>query len=100
MNKKEALSKKTKLFKKRVGKNIKFLRMNYNKSSQEFADDFGISRTLLYRIENGQSTFISLKFLHNLGENLVDLDRVFREDIEETIKKRNTRSKGKEWQKL
>lgn len=90
------------LFKERFGRNIRMIRQNSGITGEEFAKKLGISRSHLHRLEYAKAYGIVFTAMYNLGKEGVDLDRLFREDIEATITARNredyyTRGEDKQW---
>lgn len=92
-------------FKQRIGRNIKFIRLNSGDTAEEFAKKLHIPRIHLFRLENAKAKAIDYNFIYNLGKRLTDLDRLFREDIAETTTVRNNelflnRKGSKEWKEV
>ncbi len=90
------------LFKERVGRNIRMIRQNAGITGEEFAKKLDISRSHLHRLEYAKAYGIVFTAMYNLGKEGIDLDRLFREDIEATIAARNqeelyTRGQDKKW---
>ena len=90
------------LFKERVGRNIRMIRQNSGITGEEFAKKLGISRSHLHRLEYAKAYGIVFTAMYNLGKEVVDLDRLFREDMEAIITARNqeefyTRREDKQW---